>query len=471
MIMRGRVHRILAAIVLQCLLVGAGPAAAETVATSPAPTGSVPWHRDLAQAKAASLISHRPVLIIFTAEWSEAAKNLDKEVFSTEVAAALLTACFEPVRVDVDADPVTARNKGVSHLPSACVVDAEERVLATFDCPPKAAAFVAAAARAVQDAAVAQASGRPAPAASEHSAFVSQASAVHAAEPQAPAAPSAPEPTLPPAPPAWPPAAAVATTMLNTEPPVAKTERPSLDPAHTQPSASGQRSAPWLNATETATATPASTSATPTATPTTATPTAGAAVAQTQPGSTQAPETKPAPEKKSATESFFAALQKPFSVFSSPKPSAKEATSPPATGSAPPAQQQAAATDPNGSMPLGLEGYCPVSLLDKGTWLEGRAQWGARHRGRTYLFAGVEQQKAFLADPDRYAPALSGDDPVLACDSGKQVAGQRRYGVTYQSRMYLFSSPETRSAFAANPQRYTSRVLVAEQPAGGAVVR
>jgi protein disulfide-isomerase len=114
-------------------------------------------------------------------------------------------------------------------------------------------------------------------------------------------------------------------------------------------------------------------------------------------------------------------------------------------------------------MPLGLEGYCPVTLVDKGSWVEGRAQWGARHRGRTYLFASAEQQKAFLADPDRYAPALSGDDPVLACDTGKQIAGQRRYGVTYQARTYLFSSPETRTAFTANPQRYTARVLLAEQ--------
>ena len=82
------------------------------------------------------------------------------------------------------------------------------------------------------------------------------------------------------------------------------------------------------------------------------------------------------------------------------------------------------------------------------------------------------QQQAFLAAPDRYAPALSGDDPVLACDSGKQVAGQRRFGVSYQSRTYLFSSPETRTAFAANPQRYTARVVIAERPTTpGAVTR
>jgi protein disulfide-isomerase len=124
-------------------------------------------------------------------------------------------------------------------------------------------------------------------------------------------------------------------------------------------------------------------------------------------------------------------------------------------------------------MPLGLEGYCPVSLVETGNWAEGQAQWGARHRGRTYLFSGLEEQQAFLADPDRYAPALSGDDPVVAFDSGSTVSGQRQYGVTYQQRIYLFASPESRAAFAANPQRYTSRVLLAEQPTsnGGTILR
>jgi YHS domain-containing protein len=126
-------------------------------------------------------------------------------------------------------------------------------------------------------------------------------------------------------------------------------------------------------------------------------------------------------------------------------------------------------------MPLGLEGFCPVTLVESGNWAEGQAGWGARHRGRTYLFRGLEEQQAFLADPDRYAPALSGDDPVAAFDSGTALPGERRYGVTYQQRIYLFASPESRATFAANPQRYTSRVQVAEQPAnvgdGGTVLR
>ncbi len=138
-------------------------------------------------------------------------------------------------------------------------------------------------------------------------------------------------------------------------------------------------------------------------------------------------------------------------------------TAPPQAQAQP--QPEAPVADLHGSMPLGLEGYCPVTLAERGVWTEGRAQWGVRHRGRTYLFAGPEQQQAFLATPDRYAPALSGDDPVVAVEQGKSMPGRRAYGVTYQSRMYLFASPESRTAFSGNPERYTASVVLAERPA------
>nr|MCS5617073.1 hypothetical protein [Pirellulales bacterium] len=170
--------------------------------------------------------------------------------------------------------------------------------------------------------------------------------------------------------------------------------------------------------------------------------------------------------------SFWTAIQKPWSIFAGDSrsadvtPPAPPPTMPPARPQSPAAVvasgQVAAERDVPTTMPLGMEGYCPVTVVERGTWVEGRPQWGARHRGRTYLFAGAEQQQTFMADPDRYAPALSGDDPVLAFQSGQSEPGRRAYGVTYQSRMYLFSSPETRAAFSADPDRYTSRVLIAE---------
>ncbi|MEO1991596.1 MAG: hypothetical protein ABGW78_06660, partial [Pirellulales bacterium] len=119
-------------------------------------------------------------------------------------------------------------------------------------------------------------------------------------------------------------------------------------------------------------------------------------------------------------------------------------------------------TSPTETASMAMEGFCPVTLIEKGAWVEGNTQWGARHRGRVYLFAGPVEQQAFFASPERYAPVLSGDDPVLALDAGRNVPGDRRFGLTYESRTYLFSSPETLNAFSAAPEKYARRVMVAE---------
>ena len=487
---------------------------------------SVPWHVDLAQAKAASLVSHRPVLVVFTAQWSEASTNLEKTSLASDEAIALVTACFEPVRIDVDADAEITRRMGISHLPTACVIDLDERVLVKFDCPESSAGFVAAAGRAAQDASLAKGPAMPSAATNnaiaavaakvrEQSDFATNALAVStlgpAAAPEAPAVSA--EPTLPAAPPAWPAETASHQSPLTADPATAAkavsqnptgslpsspsnglagsptpTPRPSVNPASAAampaPSTIANKTLgsmlPWLGATGSPVGPVAQSDGASPGIPSTASPIGAPAVASTLATGSAAPSTVAAavPDDKTGKantpNAFLAALQKPLSIFTR-TPSQTATPSDPATralanqtaGSTP----AAATTDQHGSMPVGLEGYCPVSLVDKGVWVEGRAQWGVRHRGRTYLFATAEQQTAFLSDPDRYAPALSGDDPVLACDARKQVPGQRRYGVTYQSRMYLFSSPETRTSFAANPQRYTTSAKVAELPSPASDLR
>ena len=196
------------------------------------------------------------------------------------------------------------------------------------------------------------------------------------------------------------------------------------------------------------------------------------AVAASEKASEQSADVPEASQQKTVNP-LLAAIQKPFSIFSSQTESQEKEQTVKKPIQARYASQSTATMDmaetpPQKTMPLGLEGYCPVALMETGNWVEGQARWGARHRGRTYLFSGLEQQQTFLSDPDRYSPALSGDDPVAAIDGGQTSPGQRRYGVTYQQRIYLFESPATRAAFAANPQRYTSRVLLAEQPSRGA---
>ena len=109
-----------------------------------------------------------------------------------------------------------------------------------------------------------------------------------------------------------------------------------------------------------------------------------------------------------------------------------------------------------GNPPLGLDGRCPVSLVEQHQWRAGDPRFGAVHRGRTYLFAGPQEQQRFLATPDQYSPAISGGDAVAATEQGAMVPGRREHGVFFGSQIYLFSSEANLKRFWAQPDHYAA---------------
>lgn len=127
---------------------------------------------------------------------------------------------------------------------------------------------------------------------------------------------------------------------------------------------------------------------------------------------------------------------------------------PPAVANAPQGPPQIA----NGNPTLGMDGYCPVQLSEKERWVKGNPQWGIIHRGRTYLFAGPEEQSRFYADPDRYAPAYAGSDIVVAVEQGVEANGLREHGAWFDGRVYLFASEQSYERFSADPYGYVRRM-------------
>jgi len=104
-----------------------------------------------------------------------------------------------------------------------------------------------------------------------------------------------------------------------------------------------------------------------------------------------------------------------------------------------------------------MEGFCAVTLSEQERWVKGDPRWGAVHRGRTYLFLSQPHQQRFLADPDRYSPILSGYDPVRYVDRGELVPGQRRHGMWFRGKIYLFADEESLNRFSAAPDVYAQR--------------
>lgn len=144
----------------------------------------------------------------------------------------------------------------------------------------------------------------------------------------------------------------------------------------------------------------------------------------------------------------------------------------PPPGSQPPpwqqSQQRAQSPQPSqGNPPLGMDGYCPVTLLEardaRQAWQKGNPRWGAIHRGRLYFFMGQQQRDRFMKSPDYYAPVLSCNDPVRFIDGGQLVEGKRQHGLLFRKQVFLFADEGSLQKFWQNPTRYTSAVQQAMQ--------
>lgn len=104
-------------------------------------------------------------------------------------------------------------------------------------------------------------------------------------------------------------------------------------------------------------------------------------------------------------------------------------------------------------------------------WVQGDLQFGAIHRGRTYLFVTAADRDEFLRQPDTYSPAMSGMDPVLAIDNGQAVPGIRKHALEYGGSFYWFSSEETLNQFWNNAPRYSEGVRQAMTSGEGRMTR
>lgn len=116
------------------------------------------------------------------------------------------------------------------------------------------------------------------------------------------------------------------------------------------------------------------------------------------------------------------------------------------------AEQPAEETD----APVALGGYCPVSLVSASQMVPGRDERAFAHEGRLYKCANRAALNEFRRDPDRYVPAVDGACPVRQIDQGEAVAGDPRWSVLYQDRLYLCASEDEQRRFIENPDRYAA---------------
>lgn len=184
---------------------------------------------------------------------------------------------------------------------------------------------------------------------------------------------------------------------------------------------------------------------------------AQAEAAANNPAATQEPaaSTTTAPPGTDPTANSNASQNPPSdNVYGTPE---SDGVSPETSTESKPADKVAKAPKlqlPPGSPPLAMEGRCPVTLQATQKWKLGDSKFGAIHRGRTYLFADQAKQQEFLRDPDAYAPAFCGYDPVHFAEKGELADGSIQFGATFRGKVFLFNGEATRTRFISDSRRY-----------------
>jgi thiol-disulfide isomerase/thioredoxin/YHS domain-containing protein len=424
----------------------------------------VRWEVTLDNAQRVAGQTNRLVLIEFWATWCDYCKRMDTEVFNQPSVAAEISANYVAVKVNADHFPATAKQYGVTALPTTVIITPQGQAIDSMKGKIEVAEYVARLSRASLDL---KPRGGPVYAQVSSAATLPVATQPQATQPAAvPPATTQPAPTQPATTQPVPTATTVTglsddryanyfqrSPMTASTPAGQPASVPTSQPVAVPAGLAAAQPSPYLGQPATAfgqlpTGYPQSPSIASSATP----------MANSLPSPTGT--SQPYPVSQPSMNSPPAATQPPMTAAIEPARSV-QSPQPPINRPTTPASAVAIAPPPAGNPAWGLEGFCPVTLVEKQQWVLGDRRFGAVHRGRTYLFTGAEEQRRFLADPDRYAPVASGNDIVLATEQGQSVPGMRQHGVFFGNRIYLFSDEATLERFSKNPNSYANQALEA----------
>lgn len=104
-----------------------------------------------------------------------------------------------------------------------------------------------------------------------------------------------------------------------------------------------------------------------------------------------------------------------------------------------------------------LKNLCIVSLAH-GEQVQPNSEISATYRGRIYYFYTDEAKRDFLNNPERYAVAFGGCDPVHFVRTQQAIEG--RFLAEHEGRFFMFTSQENYNAFKENPSRFVPKSVV-----------
>jgi hypothetical protein len=99
---------------------------------------------------------------------------------------------------------------------------------------------------------------------------------------------------------------------------------------------------------------------------------------------------------------------------------------------------------------LAIEGFDPVAYFVDAQAEVGLEDFEASQAGAVWRFRNEGNRASFVAHPEIYGPQFGGYDPADLA-RGVTVAGNPRFWLISEQRLYLFSREQNRDAFTADP--------------------
>ena len=107
---------------------------------------------------------------------------------------------------------------------------------------------------------------------------------------------------------------------------------------------------------------------------------------------------------------------------------------------------------------IAIKGYDPAAFFLVQEPRRGNLKFTFRYDGANWIFENPENQKKFQQNAEEYAPQFGGYDVTLVAD-GKLVDPNPANWQLFNGKLFLFSTPETREAFLADPAGTVDRAV------------
>jgi YHS domain-containing protein len=112
---------------------------------------------------------------------------------------------------------------------------------------------------------------------------------------------------------------------------------------------------------------------------------------------------------------------------------------------------------------IGLDGFCPVTLVVHDIWKSGNPEYASTYRGVRYYFVSEHERQIFDASPDSFAPVNRGRDVITSITENRDVLGKRAHGIVFGKRIYLFVSEQNLGKFKRSPQMFSELAEIVEK--------